>query len=185
MQSLNDYNIILQWSPQDQKQFRDIAIHNILATDMACHNDLVKDITSRTLKTPQPFDVSQESERKCLYRILLHSADLSNTVRPFNISQRICSYIVEEFRNQAKKEEEMGLTVTSFMILPTDLSVAKAEIGFLQYVAKPYFRPQGLCFNAVTLVQEIENNIDRWTERKNELENQQEVHNPEIAGGGI
>ena len=184
MQSLTDYNIILQWSVQDQKQFRDIAIHNILATDMACHNDLVKDITSRTLKT-QMFDVSEESERKALYRILLHSADLSNTVRPFHISQRICSYIVEEFRSQAKKEAELGLTVTPFMILPDELSVAKAEIGFLQYVAKPYFIPQGLCFTAVALVQELENNIDRWIERKNDLEKQQDVLNPEISGKGI
>jgi hypothetical protein len=173
MQSLNDYNIILHWTPSDQKRFREIAIHTILATDMACHNDLIKDITSRTLNTLQPFDVSQESERRTLYRILLHNADLSNTVRPFHISKRICSYIVEEFRNQSNKEAELGLTVTPFMILPDELSVAKAEIGFLQYVAKPYFKPQGLCFNSVTLVQELENNIDRWTERKIDLENKQ------------
>ena len=175
MQSSNDYNVILQWSSQDQKQFRDLAIHNILATDMACHSDLVKDITSRTLNDPQSFDVSQENERRCLYRILLHSADLSNTVRPFYISQKICSYIAEEFRNQAQKEAERGLTVTSFMVLPDELSIAKAEIGFLQYVAKPYFRPQGLCFSAVALVQELENNINSWILRQNEIQNPETV----------
>ena len=177
MQSSNDYNVITQWTPEEQKLFRQLAIHNILATDMACHNDLVKDITARALNT-RPFDTSLQDERKALYRILLHNSDLSNTVRPFHISQQICSYIATEFRNQAKKEEENGLPVTPFMILPDSLSVAKAEIGFLQYVAKPYFRPQGLCFNAMSvLAQQLEENIDRWSERKMELELQEHIGN--------
>ena len=137
---------------------------------MACHNDLVKDITARALSTQ--FDMTLEDERKSLYRILLHNADLSNTVRPYHISHHICSLIATEFRNQAKKEQDNGIPVTSFMILPDDISIAKAEIGFLTYVAKPYFRPQGLCFEGAmtVLAQRLEDNIDRWSERRNELE---------------
>jgi hypothetical protein len=128
MQSSNDYNVISKWSPEEKKYFRQSAIHNILATDMACHNDLVKDITIRALN-PKPFDITQEDERRSLYRILLHNADLSNTVRPFHINRRICSLIAEEFRTQAKKEKENGLTVTPHMLLPDEISVAKGEIG--------------------------------------------------------
>jgi hypothetical protein len=94
-------------------------------------------------------------------------------VRPFRINQRICSYICDEFRNQAKKEEECGLPVTSFMILPDDLSIAKAESFFLQTIAKPYYRPQTLCFQSlIILSKRLESNIEGWLQRKSDLENQ-------------
>ena len=95
---------------------------------MAIHNDLVKEITCRALN-PKPFDITQRDERRALYRILLHSADLSNTVRPFHINQRICSLIADEFRTQARKEKEHGIAVTPHMVLPDEIAIAKGEIG--------------------------------------------------------
>lgn len=171
MQSSNDYNVIAQWSSLEKKHFRKLAIHNILATDMACHNDLVKDISARALES-KPFDLTSDDERRSLYKFLLHSADLSNSVRPFHINRRICSFISDEFRNQAKKEEDCGIPITPFMILPDELSIAKAEIYFLQNIAKPYFRPQALCFESLTvLLQLLDNNIDGWLQRSCDLEN--------------
>ena len=108
--------------------------------------------------------------------MILHNADLGNTVRPFYISKKVCSYIAEEFRLQSKKEEDLGLPITPFMVLPDELAVARCELGFLINVAKPYFRPQFLfCSILNRLNCKLEDNINSWMEYSKILELQESV----------
>ena len=178
MQSSKEFNILAKWSKQDCINFRKLTINCILSTDMALHNDMCREMSTYGLNS-QTFDVDRfkvEADRFNIYRYFLHGADISNSVRPHHISYQISLFIAEEFRNQAKQEMAIGLDVTPFMILPDDMAIAKGEIGFLEYVAKPFWVSLGLSIDKVTVLSlTLNKNIDGWKKRLQSITDGQEL----------
>ena len=77
-------------------------------------------------------------QRLSLCRILLHAADISNTVRPWPISKHWSDLIVQEFFRQGDAEKVAGLPVSPGM--DRDHSTQPdISLKFGDYVVKPYF----------------------------------------------
>lgn len=111
---------------------RNMIIECVLATDMKHHNDLVKGLENKFIlnyETPQ--------DRLLLGKILLHIADLSNQLRPFDISYQGSIALKNEFTNQIKKEEMLNLPIQDFMKLTSDKSFYSSEYYFCSNVVKP------------------------------------------------
>jgi hypothetical protein len=85
--------------PAEFKQIRKIVIESILQTDMAYHFELVAKFTSRT-KKPEPYSKDIKEDRQLLVNILLHSADLSNSVKPWKMARFWSDLVQTEFLSQ-------------------------------------------------------------------------------------
>ncbi|ORZ23653.1 hypothetical protein BCR42DRAFT_367532 [Absidia repens] len=98
--------------------------------------------------------------------ILLHAADISNTVRPWAISKQWSDLIVQEFFRQGDIEKRYGLAVSPGM--DRDLSSqADISLTFGDLVVRPYFEAFAhLLPGAHVFLQALDNNRDEWIQIK-------------------
>lgn len=133
----------------------------VLKTDMSVHNDLTRMLEERSQKAI-PFDFSLEEDKAVYLEIILHAADIGNSVRPFVQSEVLATRLALEFNLQAEKEQALGLPV-SVPLQPTIMEVCKGEQGFLNYVAKPFWSALHACFPTLEpQLLELENNVISW-----------------------
>ncbi|CAG8458655.1 6730_t:CDS:2 [Paraglomus brasilianum] len=78
------------------------------------------------------------NQRELLCKVLLHAADLSNTVRPWDISKRWSDLVVEEFFNQGDLEKKNNLPVSPNMDRE-QAHQCQISLRFGDFVVKPYF----------------------------------------------
>ncbi|KAI9497453.1 hypothetical protein BDB00DRAFT_756488, partial [Zychaea mexicana] len=80
-----------------------------------------------------------DTHRQSLSRILLHAADISNTVRPWPISKQWSDLIVQEFFRQGDAEKAAGLEVSPGM--DRDQSTQpNISLKFGDLLVQPYFQ---------------------------------------------
>jgi hypothetical protein len=136
---MDAYGILGGLSFTDAKMFRKLAVAAILATDMACHIDLLTRVSvclaeeaaaARGRASAPPADDDSSARRLLMTSFILHAADLSCPLLPPALSQRIAGDLSREFAAQAALERAAGMPVT-VMEATTALAKAKMEIGFL------------------------------------------------------
>ncbi|OAD66269.1 hypothetical protein PHYBLDRAFT_90638, partial [Phycomyces blakesleeanus NRRL 1555(-)] len=131
----------------------------ILSTDMVYHEQLQQQTSnSNSLE----ITMMDRDDRQGLCRVLLHAADISNTVRPWPIAKQWSDLIVQEFFRQGDAERRAGLPVSPGM--DRDLSSqADISLGFGDFVVKPYFEAiAGLLPAATVLVDTLKSNRRQW-----------------------
>jgi len=163
-------NIALGLSKSDALELRKVVIECILATDMVVHFQLIDEAKK---KIPQPGETdlafTEPADKILLCKVLLHSADLSNPVRKFNMTRSWAERIAEEFNNQIAKEEEQGLPVLAFMRAPDEKTLCKNEIGFGTFVIAPMWTLMAALFPQLKpLTEQLDNNINCWKRRQDE-----------------
>ena len=170
----SDENNILDGCGRDDFAYiRKLIIELILKTDMANHFDMVKKMqivadsdSCDDVKGAQ-FQRDNDAHRLEVAGLVVHCADLSNPVYPtFDMTQQWCFRVCEEFSQQAEKEREIGLPVTSFMEgLTNEYSIAKLQIGFVNYVILPLWKVTGLLFpKAAQHTVNCVHNVKKWQE---------------------
>ncbi|CAG8562659.1 5574_t:CDS:2 [Ambispora leptoticha] len=83
--------------------------------------------------------VTLDAEQRELWcKVLLHAADLSNTVRPWEISKRWSDMVVEEFFLQGDLEKKNNLPVSPNMDRK-QAHQSQISLGFGDFVVKPFF----------------------------------------------
>jgi hypothetical protein len=87
-----------------------------------------------------PTTITTLSTSQChdLCRIILHAADISNTVRPWSISKQWSDLIVQEFFQQGDAEKQAGLDISPGMDR-SQSNQATISLKFGDFVVKPYF----------------------------------------------
>ncbi|KAL7309608.1 hypothetical protein PS15m_010469 [Mucor circinelloides] len=116
------------------------------------------------IKSPQsPLD---QSQRLSFASILLHAADISNTVRSWPISKQWSDLIVQEFFRQGDAEKLAGLQVSPGM--DRDLATqASISLKFGDFVVKPYFEAlTGLLPKAQVFLDTLQDNREEWLKLK-------------------
>jgi hypothetical protein len=101
--------------------------------------------------------------------ILLHAADISNTVRPWDISKKWSDLVNEEFAHQGEEERNKGLPVSPGMD-PADpresvrlQKQSRLSIQFCEILVKPFFVGLAeLLPNTQAFVETLEANVDQW-----------------------
>ena len=140
------FDIFGRWNASDMSEAQTIITKAVLYTDMALHKSLTLDLLSRA-ESPPAYDLSQSSARHALVNIILHTADIFNPARPSAVSAAISRQVCTEFLSQAAMEKAADLPVTPWMSgLDNELAVAKGELGFARFVARPYFAALAACF---------------------------------------
>eukprot|EP00301_Raphidiophrys_heterophryoidea_P027038 c9453_g1_i2.p2 GENE.c9453_g1_i2~~c9453_g1_i2.p2 ORF type:complete len:261 (+),score=86.66 c9453_g1_i2:1004-1786(+) len=130
-------NILKGVTQAQFKEIRKIVIDSVLATDMHEHFRHVKalglEVESRGIDTNEwPF-----AERQILRSQILHLADLSNPIRPVPLCEKWAKLVLQEMFAQGDAEKDLGLPVSA-LCDRTTTELANSQIGFLQYIVKPF-----------------------------------------------
>jgi len=114
------------------KEFRKIAVRAIFCTDMSRHKDLLQQVYEG-LKEPEALLVED------WVAYIVHTADLGNLTLDWGVAVMWEERIFNEFEVQAQREEEEGLQVTSYMQNLDEVSRAKIQLGFIDFVLLPWW----------------------------------------------
>ena len=128
-------NVLASLAPDEWRAARRLLIDAVLATDMAGHCALARELQARA--SPPRFDAASEADRALLVKALLHAADISNGVRPFRAALAMVGRVHAEFARQAAAERREGLPVSPHMEAAGLEERASMEVQFLDYVAGP------------------------------------------------
>jgi hypothetical protein len=158
----------------DFKEFRKTIITCILGTDMMKHNELIQDFTVFDI-TKNEFTID---EQICLAKVLLHYADLSNTIKTIENSLNWSKKIVLEYNCQALKEELEGLPVLSFMKAQDDISMCINEINFIKTITQPMWRIFTEKLPNLDFINDnIKGNLEHWEQMLNEFKKENSFDN--------
>ena len=117
--------------PENYKQLRKEMISCVLFTDMAKHNitiDFMKEIINN--------NNDEKDHHQDYMDLLIHSADISNPTKKFNIYYKWAKLVVEEFFQQGDKEKELGIKCTFDRVTTT---IYQNQLGFINYIEIPFF----------------------------------------------
>ncbi|EXX69859.1 uncharacterized protein OCT59_005381 [Rhizophagus irregularis] len=94
--------------------------------------------SSRSSSSSSIIVTLDSEQRELLLKVLIHAADLSNTVRPWEISKLWSDRVVDEFFRQGDLEKGNNLPVSPNMDREQSHQ-CQISLGFGDFVVKPYF----------------------------------------------
>lgn len=95
---------------------------------------------------------SQEKSKQLLSSFLLHAADLSSTLKPFEEAKEWTTLLYEEFFNQGDTEKQLGLPV-SFLCDRSTTNIPNAQFGFISNMVMPTYSLLSILSPDVAFVQ--------------------------------
>jgi cAMP-specific phosphodiesterase 4 len=174
-----DANIFATLTDEQWHDCRKQIVECILNTDMANHfgnvgklqnfyevsgeeiATFVSAITSGASDVDVPSCFTDPTEgpknRLLLQETLLHSADLSNPIKPLAIYQKWVTRVTDEFFAQGEKEKSVGFPVSAMMDRATT-NIPNMQVGFITFIIAPIytalfkFFPEGMVVVAGNLV---------------------------------
>lgn len=130
-----NFNIFKELSKEEFRTFRKLVVNAVLGTDMTKHSKYVSDTQMKLYKNSE-----LTKEKEFIVGVFLHLADLSNTCRPFAVSEKWALLVNQEFFEQGDKERTVGLEVSVFCDRFT-VNIAKNQLGFMNGVIHPFIIP--------------------------------------------
>jgi len=159
--SKEECNIFSALAPNDYKKIWSSIISLILATDMARHFELVKSFTS--LLDNGEFSMDNPDVRLQLMQLMLKCGDISNVARPFEIADKWCDVLCEEFFRQGDLEQASGMEYSSPLNDRASLNKPKSQIGFYSFVCLPLFQVVARAVPSLKVsVDQVESNLQKW-----------------------
>ncbi|KAH7037894.1 3'5'-cyclic nucleotide phosphodiesterase [Microdochium trichocladiopsis] len=131
----------------DDTKMRSLMISTILATDMGLHFDYMKKLGDLQERLQENNSVDGwngrmiEEQTAFACSLLIKCADISNVARKHDTALQWMYILCDEFSRQASMEAEIG--IPSSLISPPKkdfLSLAKAQLGFMNMFAIPLFQ---------------------------------------------
>ncbi|ELU08710.1 hypothetical protein CAPTEDRAFT_136586 [Capitella teleta] len=147
----------------DPKNKAHAMIMLILATDMARHSEILEAFKSKI----DNFDFSNEDHVNSMKMVLVKCCDISNEVRPMEVSEPWVDCLLEEYFNQSDREKQEGLPVAPFMDRDK-VTKPTAQIGFIKFVLIPMFDTVAKLFPPLenVMVRPLKDARDRYEEMK-------------------
>lgn len=127
------YDIFEKLDNDTYKKFRKEMISCVLATDMTFHNNYVNFMKDQ-------IEGKDETKKEIVYQnfmnLLIHSADISNPTKPFNIYFKWAKLVVSEFYDQGDKEKKLGLNCSCDR---NKVTIYQSQLGFINFIELKFF----------------------------------------------
>lgn len=138
-------DIFARLSKEQFREVRAVIIKSVLGTDMSYHFESTNLFKARTCAHRDPEDRASASlrsdvkdDRQLVMKILLHTADISNQAKPWEVASRWAVKVTEEFLAQGELERLAGGPISPGM----DKTLVKMEqmtANFIELVLEPLF----------------------------------------------
>jgi hypothetical protein len=156
-------NIFEALSPVELKDLWGVIIALILGTDMAKHFTFLKEVNE--VLNEGPLDLTSPAKRLYLMGLILKCGDISNVSRPFELADKWCDVLCEEFFRQGDLEKTQGMEYSSPLNDREHLDKAKSQIGFYQFVCVPLYETTARAVPALQVnVEQVKANLAIWKE---------------------
>ena len=144
---------------------REMIIECVLSTDMKFHADLVKNLENKLIVG---WNWESKIDKLLFAKIIIHTADISNQVRPFEVSIEGSLALRKEFAVQIEKEQQLNLPSLEYMKLSDDKIFYSSEHNFSVNTVKPIWNVLVKMFSNLNEYREhLDANIIRWGELLN------------------
>lgn len=148
------------FAPLQKQQFQDVrktCIDAILHTDNAQHFAMIKEVQMMYEVNSEALDASraffnedpdefptkeavecfrQAESRKLLVKLMLHMADISNSMKPFRICRIWAWQVLEEFFLQGDAERRLGVPVQA-LNERDKVNRPFSQVGFVEFLVSP------------------------------------------------
>ncbi|GAB6033257.1 cGMP-dependent 3',5'-cyclic phosphodiesterase [Chamberlinius hualienensis] len=152
-------NIFENLSSKDYTHCLDLMRDIILATDLAQHLRIVKDL--REFIT-SGYDKSNAKHHKYLVCLLMTACDVSDQTKDWRCSKKIAELVYKEFFSQGDLEKAMG-NRPSEMMDREKACIPELQISFINHIVLPVFEILSSIFPAAkTLLQAVTLNKMFW-----------------------
>ena len=190
------YNIFKDLNKNEMNTIRKKMINCVLATDMVhharlytfCNINITKFAINEGKNVEKIFDNLTEiqiiEKQQDFMDLLIHSSDVSNPTKPFNVYMNWANKVMSEFYRQGDKEKEMNLPV-SFLCDRENTNLPKGQIGFIEGVVLPFYMNIIKFFPLLKFtVENCQNNkkllmkmLEEEKEQKKKEDNKDEINN--------
>ncbi|CAE7622368.1 PDE9A [Symbiodinium pilosum] len=170
-------NVLEVLDKADYKLARSGMVEVILGTDMVRHNEDIKalsivyamhqEVFEAAAEDPSQLSQALQEDTKSRLKVLsslLHTADVSNPMKPWAICEPLADLCLEEFFAQGDKEKELGIPVQ--MLNDRDkVNRPNSQVGFIEFVIAPLAEQLALIFPALAfLPANLSANTQHWAE---------------------
>ena len=154
-------NLFSELDSIEYKNMWSLIIQLILITDMAKHFDFLKALNADLDKGP--LDNTNPEDRMKMMQCILKCSDISNVSRPFELADKWCDVLCEEFFRQGDLEMASGMEYTSPLNDREHLDKPKSQIGFYTFVCLPLYETSARLFPQLQVnVDQVKSNLAIW-----------------------
>jgi hypothetical protein len=154
-------NIISIFEGQDLKRLWSYVIRLILITDMAAHFQFLG--TLKDIMQSGGLKVEDSEHRMIAMQGILKCGDISNVSRPFDLADKWCTVLCEEFFRQGDLEMANGMEYTSPLNDREHLDKPKSQIGFYTFVCLPLYEAVAAILPSLSVnCAQVCSNLEIW-----------------------
>uniref|UniRef100_A0A669QB18 Phosphodiesterase n=1 Tax=Phasianus colchicus TaxID=9054 RepID=A0A669QB18_PHACC len=153
-------NIFDHFSRKDYQRMLDLMRDIILATDLAHHLRIFKDLQKMA---EVGYDPKNKQHHSLLLCLLMTSCDLSDQTKGWKTTRKIAELIYKEFFSQGDLEKAMGNRPLEMMDREKAY-IPELQISFMEHIAMPIYKLlQDLFPKASELYERVASNREQWT----------------------
>ncbi|XP_018604115.2 cGMP-dependent 3',5'-cyclic phosphodiesterase isoform X2 [Scleropages formosus] len=153
-------NIFDKFSRKDYQRMLDLMRDIILATDLAHHLRIFKDLQKMA---DAGYDPRNRNHHSLLLCLLMTSCDLSDQTKGWKTTRKIAELIYKEFFSQGDLEKAMG-NRPSEMMDREKAYIPELQISFMEHIAMPVYKLLQEVFPKSTeLYERVAANREQWT----------------------
>ncbi|XP_012869568.1 PREDICTED: cGMP-dependent 3',5'-cyclic phosphodiesterase isoform X2 [Dipodomys ordii] len=153
-------NIFDHFSRKDYQRMLDLMRDIILATDLAHHLRIFKDLQKMA---EVGYDQTNKQHHRLLLCLLMTSCDLSDQTKGWKTTRKIAELIYKEFFSQGDLEKAMGNRPMEMMDREKAY-IPELQISFMEHIAMPIYKLlQDLFPKAAELYERVASNREHWT----------------------
>jgi len=171
-------NIFSRLSKEQYREVRKCCIETILHTDMMVHNSMVKELQMVYQMNTEVFSnkaegplslaeveiFSQPDTKTLAMECILHSADVSNPCKVWEVTHAWALVCLEEFFAQGDQEKMLGIPM-QFLNDREKLNKPNSQIGFIEFMIAPFFTAQIRIWPPMhQLGENLASNLGIWAE---------------------
>ncbi|KAM9468762.1 cGMP-dependent 3',5'-cyclic phosphodiesterase isoform 4-T4 [Clarias gariepinus] len=153
-------NIFEKFSRKDYQRMLDLMRDIILATDLAHHLRIFKDLQKMA---EVGYNPKNRTHRSLLLCLLMTSCDLSDQTKGWKTTRKIAELIYKEFFSQGDLEKAMG-NRPSEMMDREKAYIPELQISFMEHIAMPIYKLlQEIFPRSTELYERVAANREQWT----------------------
>ncbi|XP_039525999.1 cGMP-dependent 3',5'-cyclic phosphodiesterase-like [Pimephales promelas] len=159
-------NIFEKFSRKDYQRMLDLIRDIILATDLAHHLRIFKDLQKMA---DVGYNQKNQTHRSLLLCLLMTSCDLSDQTKGWKTTRKIAELIYKEFFSQGDLEKAMG-NRPSEMMDREKAYIPELQISFMEHIAMPIYKLlQELFPRSAELYERVAANREQWAKVSNKF----------------